>query len=263
VSVPILRNSAGQIVYICLFNGRNIVTTPTIAPGDIQISLDGGAYANPATLPSETPAVSGQVQIPLSQAETNGVHFSVRGIDQAGAEWDDFFYSIFTDTSTIGAIATAIAAIPAAVWSFATRTLTQAAASVIAAVSGSVVTQPRATTWNFSITGLGNITARTDLYFTIKRRTTDADTAAVVQIEETAGLIVINGGAPAAAGNGTLTVTDAVAGDVTVTLAAIESEKLRATDNLQYDFKMVTAAVVQLLTRNRFNISDVVTGAIT
>jgi len=148
-------------------------------------------------------------------------------------------------------------------WDYDTKTLSSSAAATAAAVAGSVITQTRATTWNFSITGLGNVSARTDLYFTIKRRTTDADSAAVVQIEETGGLLVINGGTPGAAGNGTLTVDDAIAGDVTVTLAAVESEKLRATDNLQYDFKMVTAAAVQLLTINRFNISDVVTGAIT
>lgn len=148
-------------------------------------------------------------------------------------------------------------------WDFGTRTLTSSAASTLAAVVGSVVTQPRATTWDFSITGLGDITARDSLYFSIKRKTTDADTASVVQIEETAGLLYINGEVATVAANGTLTVDNAVAGNVTVTLAAAETEKLRPTDNLQYDFKMVTAAgIVQLLTLNRFNISDVVTGAI-
>ncbi|NIQ89668.1 MAG: hypothetical protein GWN93_11700 [Deltaproteobacteria bacterium] len=147
-------------------------------------------------------------------------------------------------------------------WAFETRTLSSAAASTVAAVAGSVVTQPWATTWNFSITGLGNLSARTALYFTVKRRTTDIDSAAVVQIEETAGLEIINAAAATVAGNGTLTVDDAVAGDVTVTLAAVESNELRPVDGLYYDFKMVTATAVQLLTMNRFNISDVVTGAI-
>lgn len=184
----------------------------------------------------------------------------------ASANLDTFIY--FARGTYTGAVVLDVDHVTGAVpevnpWAFETRTLTSAAASVVAAVSGSVVTMPRATTWDFDITGLGDITARTDLYFTVKRRTIDDDASAVVQIEETGGLLVINGGAPAAAGNGTLTVTDAVAGDVTITLAAVESEKLRATDNLQYDFKMVTAAAVQLLTLNRFNISDVVTGAIT
>lgn len=108
MSVPIARNVAGQILYVSLFDGADIVTTPTIAAGDIQISLDGAAFANPATLPSETPAASGQVQIPLSAAETNAVHLGIRGIDQAGAEWDDWYYSVFTETDTIGALANSI-----------------------------------------------------------------------------------------------------------------------------------------------------------
>jgi hypothetical protein len=148
-------------------------------------------------------------------------------------------------------------------WAFETRTLTSSALSTVAAVAGSVITQPWATSWNFSITGLGNLTARASLYFTIKRRTTDVDASSVVQIEETAGLLFINGAAATVAGNGTLTVDDAVAGDVTVTLAVAESNKLRPVDGLQYDFKMITAAALaQLLTLNRFNISDIVTGVI-
>jgi hypothetical protein len=108
MSVPILRNSAGQVVYIALFDGSAYVATPTIVAGDIQISLDGGAFNNMATLPSETPAASAQVQIPLSQAETNAVHIGIRGSDQAGGEWEDFYYSIFTDTDTIGTLANSV-----------------------------------------------------------------------------------------------------------------------------------------------------------
>jgi hypothetical protein len=94
-----------------LFDGADIVMTPTIADGDIQISLDGGAFNPPATLPSATPAASGQVQIPLAQAETNAVHIGIRGIDQVGAQWDDFYYSIFTDTGTIGELGTILSGI--------------------------------------------------------------------------------------------------------------------------------------------------------
>lgn len=115
MSVPLDRNTAGQIVYVSLFDGADIVLTPTIAAGDIQVSLDGGAFNNPTTLPSETPVGGGQVQIPLSQAETNATHIAIRGIDQAGAEWDDFLYSIFTSAATIDTLDTAIANVPDAV----------------------------------------------------------------------------------------------------------------------------------------------------
>jgi hypothetical protein len=148
-------------------------------------------------------------------------------------------------------------------WAFDVRTLSASASATLAAVEGSVISQPRATTWDFTITGLGDITLRTDLYFSIKRRTLDPDANSVIQIEETAGLLVVNGAAPAAAGNGSITVTNAVLGNVDIEVAAIETEKLRPIDNLQYDFKMVTVNAVTLLTLNRFNVTDLVTGAIT
>jgi hypothetical protein len=37
----------------------------------------------------------------LAQAETNGAHIGVRGVDQVGDNWDDFYYSIFTSPFTL------------------------------------------------------------------------------------------------------------------------------------------------------------------
>ena len=146
-------------------------------------------------------------------------------------------------------------------WAFNTRTLSTAAAATLAAVQGSVITQYRATTWSITITGLGSLAGRTALYFSIKHKTSQPDIDAIVRIEETAGLERINGTAATVAGNGTLVVDDAVAGDITITLAAAETEKLQEIGGLYYDVKMVTATV-QLLTINRFNIEAVATGAI-
>jgi hypothetical protein len=41
---------------------------PTIAAGDFQVSIDGGALNNPATLPVVSPAASKQIEIALSAA---------------------------------------------------------------------------------------------------------------------------------------------------------------------------------------------------
>ena len=65
------------------------------------------------------------------------------------------------------------------------------------------------------------------------------------------------------AGNGSLTVTDAVAGNVTIALAAVEAAKLRTEAGLEYEFKMITATAVQQLSQGKWNISEVVTEAIT
>jgi len=153
--------------------------------------------------------------------------------------------------------------IGADVWGHSPRTLTQSAASVVSAVTGSTVTQYRATSWNFSLTGMGSVADRTKLYFTLKRRSIDGDAEALVQIEETAGLLYLNGSAATVAGNGTLTVDDVAAGDITVTLADGETDDLETEDALHYDVKKITATGSQLMTIGRFNIADLMTESIT
>lgn len=126
-----------------------------------------------------------------------------------------------------------------------------------------IQTETRATSWSISFTDLGALAGRTALYFTIKTRNTDADDNALVKIEETAGLQIIAGETAETPGNGVINVTDAVAGDLTVTLAAVETAKLTACPNALYDLKMVTAAAVSVLTSDRFNIASVTTEAVT
>jgi len=76
------------------------------------------------------------------------------------------------------------------------------------------------------LTYLGDLTGRTLLWITIKRSQQDADGAALMQIEETAGLEYINGGEAGTSGNGVITVTNIAAGNLTWTLRATESIKL-------------------------------------
>lgn len=88
-----------------------ILLAPTIAAGDIQISIDGAAFANPATLPAVSPANSGRLVIALSAAEMNGDRIFIRGIDASGDEWHSFAMVIdtvaagkqFDDLSTLTA----------------------------------------------------------------------------------------------------------------------------------------------------------------
>jgi len=62
---------------------------PTLAAGDFQISKDGGAFANLATLPVVTPALSISVLVSLSAAEMNASKINIKMIDVSGAEWED------------------------------------------------------------------------------------------------------------------------------------------------------------------------------
>lgn len=78
-------------------NPGNFKSNPTIAAGDFKVSIDGGALANLATLPSVSPASSIWVLITLSASEMNGDVISVQCIDQsAPKEWADLAFSIPT-----------------------------------------------------------------------------------------------------------------------------------------------------------------------
>ena len=260
MSVPIARNVAGQEIGIALYDGSDIKTTPTIAAGDIQISMDFAACENITA--AEDPAGSGQVKLSPTQAQTNAVHLGIRWIDQAGAEWDDGYYSIFTETTTIGAIGTALTAIAATlatiladigdVCSCVTGWFAKNISALTNTQPGDAITIRRGDTLTLSIENLGDISTRTDIWFTVKEDLDDADTAAWIQISETVGLEYINGVAATVAGNGSITVTDAVAGDITIVLAAVESAKLQTCGKLFYDIQVLFAdGTVSTLVANR------------
>ncbi len=85
---PPVKNAAFTFRIVLFAQSDNqIKTTPTIAAGDFKVSIDGGALANPGTLPSESPASSGQVLITLTADEMNGDEIVVRWIDASGDEW--------------------------------------------------------------------------------------------------------------------------------------------------------------------------------
>lgn len=167
-----------------------------------------------------------------------------------------------TDTEMLAAFAALNDITAAEVWAAATRTLTQSAASVAAVVSGSNITAQRGDSLSISLTGLGDISTRTKLWFTVKTGTTVADTASTVQIEETAGLLYLNGAA-GTSGNGVITVTDAATGALTITLQEADTANLTIGDYV-YDVQVLTAAgAVSTLTAGIFIVSADVTRSIT
>jgi hypothetical protein len=87
---------------------------PTIASGDFKVSIDGGAFANPATLPAVTPAGGKAVKVTLSAAEMNGDNIVFYGSDAAGAEWRDVFVNIQTVANNFDEIFAGVDDIPTA-----------------------------------------------------------------------------------------------------------------------------------------------------
>lgn len=139
--------------------------------------------------------------------------------------------------------------------------LTITAASVASAVAGSTITILRGDTLSAAITGLGNISSRTKLWFTVKEKYDDPDTAAIVQIVEATGLAYLNG-ASATAGQGSITVTDQITGALTIALVAAATATLYPRTGLYYDIQQLTPSGVQTLTSGSCAISADVTKSI-
>ena len=75
--------------------GNTFVNNPTLAAGDVKVSVDGGTPGNITTLPSVTPAGGKQVLVQLSAAEMNAAAgVAVLFSDQAGSEWKDLRITI-------------------------------------------------------------------------------------------------------------------------------------------------------------------------
>lgn len=96
---PIKNGASGWIGYVSLAPRTATgawQSNPTLATGDVKISIDGGSLANLGTLPAVTPASSKLVKITLSQAETNGDNLTIIFSDAAGAEWCDLTINLQT-----------------------------------------------------------------------------------------------------------------------------------------------------------------------
>jgi len=93
------KKGVEYITYVALrsqANAQIMQSNPTIAAGDFQVSIDGGALANLATLPAVTPASSKMVKITLSTSEMNGDNVTVVCSDASGSEWADLVFNIQT-----------------------------------------------------------------------------------------------------------------------------------------------------------------------
>lgn len=80
---------------------------PTLAAGDVQVSIDGGPFANLSSLPTVSPTGGVDVAVTLSNDEMNGDRISVRFHDVAGSEWLDVSYQLYTTFRTIDDLPTA------------------------------------------------------------------------------------------------------------------------------------------------------------
>lgn len=124
------------------------------------------------------------------------------------------------------------------------------------------LTLGRGDTLALEIMALGDLSLADDLWFTVKRYQSDTDATAEILIGFVDGLISIAGAAAATPANGSITIDDASAGDVTVNLTAEEMAKLDRF-NGYWDVQSQTVAAIATLRRGNARILGDATRRIT
>ena len=224
-------------------------------PVDIQYAIveydpfgfvdDGVALANDAITSAK---FDESTAFPIKSADTGATQIARKG----------------ADSDTLETLSDQLdAAEPADVWAYASRTLTQSAASVAAAVAGDNITIIRGDTASIALTDIGSLANYSKIYFTVKNEETDVDTASIVMIEKGDGLKYINGAAAGTSSNGSITIDDEPTGDITIALAAAETLKLTI-GAYEYDVQIVRSSgtAVSTLTNGTFIVSSDITRAI-
>lgn len=129
------------------------------------------------------------------------------------------------------------------------------AADIEETLAANTIEVRRGDTISEVITGLGSLAGRSKLWVTVKKRTEDLDSEAIIQLEETAGLVYLNGAdALARAENGSITVDDEAVGTITVALDEVETDDLPVRSNLVYDVQMLVSGVVTTLRLATFSV---------
>lgn len=147
-----------------------------------------------------------------------------------------------------------------------TDALDVSSVTVNSAISGTAITILRGDTFECSISGLGSLASYVSLDFTVKANKTQADTEALIRIRLNAtgltdGLLTLNGATPSSADDGSIAITDAAAGDITITLAASCTDDL-ATGTYAYDVQLIEVGDVSTLTSGKATVIADVTRAV-
>ena len=202
--------------------------------GSTQIARVGADGDTLETLSDEIAA-----QNDLSAAEVNAE------ADQALADYDAPTKAEMDTAHALLATAASIAALndvsAADIWGYASRTLTQTLAAITAALSGDDVTITRGDEMTLAFTGLGSVSGYKNIWFTVKKSVSYTDAQSVLMVDADTGLLYVQGAAPTAAANGSISVDDADAGDITIVVAAVETAKLTIESGIHYDVQWMDA----------------------
>lgn len=117
----------------------------------------------------------------------------------------------------------------------------------------------RGTTWSISFTNLGNISAATQIFCTVRKKTEDTDGKSLLQVSLTGGLLVFNESSSHSSGLATLVVTDSILGNITITVNASLTVNAPIYDHYNCDLKVLRGTVDLINFNKRFMVLPDVT----
>lgn len=264
---------------------------PTLAAGDVQRSIDGVAIANTTNAPALVPAGDKIAAVTLTAAEMNCDILVVTWADIVGAEWQDQTWVLHPTNATLEVIYdylvnTIYAYLVNTIYNYLVNTIYAYLVNTIyaymltivnAVISGLLqvsaisnalrgrldLTLYRGDSWRQIITGMGDLTGATDIWFAAKIDPGDLDSESIFLISETVGLEVINGAAATIPGNGIITVIGAAtAGVIQIDLDEAETAKL-VPDKRFWDAQKLVTGTVTTPKGGRLDISADIVRAVT
>jgi len=174
-----------------------------------------------------------------------------------GSDIDASLTTIISQVADIkGAVSHLNDTVASNVWSYGTRTLTYAIVGVTAPTIEDELTLMKYSTIYLTLTGLGSLTNKTNMWFTMKEQTEARDQASLLQVDTTTGLLYLNSLTVDANNYPTLTaadvhitVDDAAAGDITIRIDQEVAELLPTFEAypVVWDCKVLNAGDVVIL----------------
>lgn len=241
-------------------NGSLIVT------GGAATEVGDGLYTY--TLAAGSVTVAGHYRAVFKTATTTVDQRDIAALWIVGTTW------VERVDGAISAVLTAIAALPALVWTYSSRSLTQTLASIIASISGTAISQVRADRWTVNAT----ITAFTWDAGAVLRFTAKplegyqnlADSSATIQIRKSfAGVgdgliyLIAAGIAYVDPTEGNIIINNAATGSVTLAMLEDATSQLPP-GTYRYDWKLYrTIAGTVTLASGILTIQPTVTRTIT
>lgn len=147
-----------------------------------------------------------------------------------------------------------------------TDLISMAEITVLAPFDGATLRILRGDTLNVSVENLGYLAGYTSIDFSVKTSSEDTDDEAILRVRKNAsgvgdGLLRVNGALAADVNKGSITISDLVIGNLTITVEASITDDLYQ-QVCVYDIQMIAGSTVTTLTSGRCEIIRDVTRAV-